>query len=347
MRIKPKDQKLISLLGEFIKTYLPSVRHRDEDTIASYRYSINLYLSYLAEKQGTTLMTLQSSDFNQGNITDFLEWLKSQRGNAATTVNHRLSDIRGFCKFLAKKKAISEIVYEEIREITDVKDERVVEFTWLSVEDVKSILDQMLYSRDSIRNRFLFSLLYESGARINEVLSLKIQDLKPTKDGEVDVHFYGKGNKHRTTPLSKEILSQFKEYSGQYLRECNPEDLVFFTYRNGNRNKMSADNVSRILNECEETLRKESPELIHLHSHLFRRTRAMHLYQAGVPLPTIAEWLGHSNIETTRFYAKITEEMKRDALKKLSESDSSVFKDDVAFKYADDEEMLKRLCGLK
>ena len=78
-----------------------------------------------------------------------------------------------------------------------------------------------------------------------------------------------------------------------------------------------------------------------------RRSRAMHLYLAGVPLPTISEWLGHSNIETTRFYAKVTEEMKRDALHKLSESDKSVVKDDVAFKYAGNEEMLKRLCGLK
>ncbi len=73
----------------------------------------------------------------------------------------------------------------------------------------------------------------------------------------------------------------------------------------------------------------------------------MHLYQAGVPLPTISEWLGHSNIETTRVYAKVTEEMKRDALHKLSDSDNSVFKDDVAFKYANDEDVIKRLCGLK
>ena len=71
----------------------------------------------------------------------------------------------------------------------------------------------------------------------------------------------------------------------------------------------------------------------------------MHLYQAGVPLPTISEWLGHSNIETTRFYAKVTEAMKREALHKLS--DSSVFKDDVMFKYANDEDTIKRLFGLK
>ena len=81
---------------------------------------------------------------------------------------------------------------------------------------------------------------------------------------------------------------------------------------------MSSDNVSRILDGCETKARKDNPELLHLHSHLFRRTRAMHLYQAGVPLPTISEWLGHSNIETTRFYAKVTEEMEREALHKLS-----------------------------
>ncbi|MEE1040526.1 MAG: tyrosine-type recombinase/integrase, partial [Lachnospiraceae bacterium] len=81
-----------------------------------------------------------------------------------------------------------------------------------------------------------------------------------------------------------------------------PEALLFFTWRNGRRNKMSSDNVSRILKDCETAIRKDNPGLIHLHSHLFRRTRAMHLYLAGVPLPTISEWLGHSNIETTRFY---------------------------------------------
>ena len=73
----------------------------------------------------------------------------------------------------------------------------------------------------------------------------------------------------------------------------------------------------------------------------------MHLYQAGLPLPTISEWLGHSNIEMSRFYVKVTEAMKKEAPHKLSDSDNSVFKDDVVFKYANDEDTIKRLCGLK
>ena len=347
MRIKAKDPRLISLMGEFMRTYLPVVRNRDDDTIDSYRYSINLFVAYLESEGKVTILTMQSSDFNQKNIVSFMEWLKSERRNVATTINHRLSDLRGFCKYLYKKNAISLDEYEAIREISDADDDRVIDFTWLSTNDVCLILKSTDSNRESIRDRFLLSLLYESGARINEVLSLKLLDIKATSNGEADVHFYGKGKKHRITPLSKEIWNQFGGYCEKYHPDKNQEDLVFYSFRNGQRNKMSSDNVSRILEGCEEEVCKSNPKLIHLHSHLFRRTRAMHLYQAGVPLPTISEWLGHSNIETTRFYAKVTEEMKREALHKLSDSDSSVFKDDVVFKYANDEDAIKRLCGLK
>ncbi|MBP3900330.1 MAG: tyrosine-type recombinase/integrase [Blautia sp.] len=330
-----------------MRTYLPSVRNRDDDTVASYRYSINLFVAYLESENNVTVLTMQASDFSQKNIVGFMAWLKSDRNNVATTINHRLSDIRGFCKYLYKKHAIALDEYESIREISDVADDRIIDFTWLSVNDVCMILKSTESNRDGIRDRFLLSLLYESGARINEVLSLKLLDIKRTSNNEVDVHFYGKGKKHRITPLSKEIWSQFDRYCEKYHSDRNPENLVFYSYRNGRRNKMSSDNVSRILEGCEEKVRNSNPNLIHLHSHLFRRTRAMHLYQAGVPLPIISEWLGHSNIETTRFYAKVTDKMKREALHKLSDSDSSVFKDDVAFKYANDKDVIKRLCGLK
>ena len=347
MRIKAKDPRLVSFMGEFMRTYLPGVRNRDKDTIDSYRYSINLFVTYLESEQKVTVLTMQSSDFSQKNIVKFMAWLKSERNNVAPTINHRLSDLRGFCKYLYKKNAISLDDYEAIREISDVYDERVINFTWLSVNDVYLVLKSTDSNREAIRDRFLLSLLYESGARINEVLSLKLLDVKATSNGEADVHFYGKGKKHRITPLSKEIWSQFEDYCEKYHPDKTLENLVFYSFRNGRRNKMSSDNVSRILAECEAEVRKSNPYLVHLHSHLFRRTRAMHLYQAGVPLPTISEWLGHSNIETTRFYAKVTEEMKREALHKLSDSDSSVFKDDMAFKYANDEDAIKRLCGLK
>lgn len=192
MRIKAKDPRLVSLMGEFMRTYLPCVRNRDEDTIASYRYSINLFVTYLESEQKVTVLTMQSSDFSQKNIVEFMNWLKSERNNVAPTINHRLSDLRGFCKYLYKKNAISLAEYEAIREISDVDDERVIYFTWLSVNDVHLVLKSTAGNREAIRDRFLLSLLYESGARINEVLSLKLLDVKAASNREADVHFYGK-----------------------------------------------------------------------------------------------------------------------------------------------------------
>ena len=118
---------------------------------------------------------------------------------------------------------------------------------------------------------------------------VKHLDVKATSNREADVHFYGKGKKHRITPLSREIWNQFEDYCEKYHPDKTSENLLFYSFRNGPRNKMSSDNVSRIFAGCEEEVRKSNPDLIHLHSHLFRRTRAMHLYQAGVPLPTISE----------------------------------------------------------
>lgn len=349
MRAKAKDPRLVALIGEFLKSYLPVVRRRDPDTVASYRSSLNVFLEYLAAARGLTLATATVADFSQANVVGFVAWLVSERGNAATTANHRLSDIRGFCRFLWKKGAIGALAYEEVREVGDVPDDRAVEFTWLEPDEVGAAIESVYTGRHAVRNRFLLTLLYESGGRIGEVLALKAGDLRPTGKGEADVHFFGKGNKHRVTPLTASLWERY----GEFEHVCHPggaepSDLLFYVERGGGRHMMSQDNVKRILDDSTTALRAGSyPELEHLHSHLFRRSRAMHLYQAGVPLPTISDWLGHSNIETTRFYAKLTELMKREAISKLAEGPDAVFDPLVTFKYADDEEMLKRLCGLK
>lgn len=99
---------------------------------------------------------------------------------------------------------------------------------------------------------------------------VKHLDVKATSNREADVHFYGKGKKHRITPLSREIWNQFEDYCEKYHPDKTSENLLFYSFRNGPRNKMSSDNVSRIFAGCEEEDSQKHPDLIHLHSHLFR-----------------------------------------------------------------------------
>ena len=158
-------------------------------------------------------------------------------------------------------------------------DERVQNFEWLSVAEVAAILEQSACSCNALRDRFLLSLMYESGARVAEILSLKESDIS------ADVCIFGKGSKPRFTPLSEEIWSQYCRYREQYHSDLKFEELLFYSVRNNTRYRISRGNVARILNECEGLVRETMP---HLHCHLFSRTCAMHMLEVGVPMPTIS-----------------------------------------------------------
>lgn len=109
----------------------------------------------------------------------------------------------------------------------------------------------------------------------------------------------------------------FVEYCRVFHPIIKNEDFLFYTVRNGIRTRMSPDNVLRFMNKYEKQIKEKQPEFPHLHPHLFRHTRAMHLYLAS-PLPLVSEWLGHSQLEATTIYARATTEMKRKALERIS-----------------------------
>lgn len=350
MKAKLKDPELFRQIKTFLTSYLPVIKKKSPHTINAYRDAVNLYFLFLNQYYKKELKDTCINDFNQNTIVEFLAWLQAERKNEATTINQRLSHIRGFCKYLTKKDVLSFVAYEEICEISEVKDQRVQDFIWLSIEDVKLILEQPdLSKKTGVRDRFFLALMYESGCRDDEILHLRVKDFVLNKEGEPDMHIFGKGSKHRCTPLSLNIVPFFKEYCDIYHPNVTTEqdEFMFYTVRNDIKAQMSADNVQRFMKVYEEKVKKINDDIPHLHPHLWRRTRAMHLYIAGVPLPLVSEWLGHSGEETTRIYARATDEMKRHAQRKLGENESSVFKEDVTFKYADDDEIIKKLSGLK
>lgn len=350
MKNRLKDPELFKAIKVFLTSYLPIVKKKSPHTISAYKDALNMYFSFLYNSFSIGLKDVSTQELSQVKIVAFMDWLKNTRGNKATTINQRLSHIKGFCKYLKKNDILSFLSYEEICDISEVKDTRVIEFVWLSIDDVKHIFEQPdTNKKTGIRDKFFLALLYESGCRNDEILRLKVKDFIINKNGEPDVHIFGKGNKHRCTPLSKDVVPYFNEYSKTYHPNINNEQdaLMFFTIRNGIKAQMSADNVQRFMKAYEIKAKETRKDIPHLHPHLWRRTRAMHLYIAGMPLPLVSEWLGHSHEETTRIYARATDEMKRQAQRKLEHNGDSVFKEDILFKYADDEEVLKKLSGLK
>ena len=344
---KLDDPKFIGCLRHFLTTYLPVVRKRSENTISAYKDAIRLYLQWLHDEKKKDLTSVTADDFSQEKVNSFLSWLSKARNNTATTLNQRLSHIKSFCRYLINSHPEYLPIVGGVLDISDFADERKDEFVWLSIEQMNLILSLPDRSkRTGLRDFFFLSLIYDSGCRESEILGLKIKDFVKERSGDAVIHVFGKGNKHRITPISRTVVGYFDEYCKVFHRELNPEDYIFYTVHNGERGRMSPDNIRLMLLSYEKMAKEKDGSIPHLHSHMFRRTRAMLLYQGGMPLPLVAEWLGHSQLETTTIYAKATIEMKKAARDKVAENQKSVFHDKEKFKYADDEEILRKLMGL-
>lgn len=346
---KFKDPELFAHIKKYLTVYLPLTRRKSVNTVEAARYGLNLYIDYLCSAKGTEMNNISSADFNAERISGFMGWLQDERNNEVTSINQRLSQIRSFCKYLFKNDILNQSEISRISDISMLKDGRKEEFIYLSVSEMKTLLNVPdANAKKGIRDKFFMALLYDSGARDQELLDLKVQDFSIKGKRTAELHIIGKGTKYRCTPVSGELIPLYQRYISVFHggADGSEETFLFYTVRNGIKTKMSPDNVQRFLKKYEMNMRHGADDFPHLHPHLFRRTRAMHLYIAGVPLPLISEWLGHSQIETTQIYARATMEMKRQAVQKLGDNPCSVLNNDVAFKYADDAEAMKKLCGL-
>lgn len=346
---KFKDPALFGHIKNYLTVYLPLTRRNSVNTVEAARYGLNLYIDYLCAARGIKINDISTTDFNAEYISGFLVWLQDERKNEVTSVNQRLSQIRSFCRYLFKNDILKQAEISKIRDISMLKDARKETFVYLSVTEMKALLKiPDADTRKGIRDKFFMALLYDSGARDQELLDLKVRDFAIKGNKTAELHITGKGTKYRCTPISEELIPLYHRYMSVFhgSEDRTGNEFLFYTLRNGIITKMSPDNVQRFLRKYGHIMSSESENFPHIHPHLFRRTRAMHLYIAGVPLPLISEWLGHSQIETTQIYARATMEMKRQAVQKLGNNPCSVLDNDVVFKYADDAEAMKKLCGL-
>lgn len=344
---KIKDPALFEKIREFLTEHLPIIKKESPNTVAAYRYTLNLYLDFLQEVSAKGLNDITSLDFTKKNIATFMNWLISNRKNKASTANLRLVHMRKFCRFLMEEDILRLAELSAIQKIKGFPKECTDEVHYLSVQEMKLVLSQPDTSkRLGIRDKFIMYLLYDSGCRVQEILSLRVRNFF-IKNGAAQLQVIGKGNKFRTTPISDKLIEMFKEYCAHFHRNATQDDYLFYTIRNGIPVKMSSDNVQRFVEKYGAKARNQMPSIPHIHPHLFRHTRAMHLYMAGMPLEMVAQWLGHSQMETSLIYANATTEMKRAAVKKISTKENSVFGDNENFKYMDNGKIIKQLYGLE
>ena len=307
-------------LREYFTVYLPKQRGSSEKTVISCHMAWNLLLRFLIQEKGAVAAKIGFDTFTSSLLADFLDTMETRKGWQASTRNNRLSCIRSFFKYAAHTCPNAYPVYADLGTIPlkkEVNRSRVVEY--MPKDAVASIIECAgAASSKGFRDQFFLTLMYDTAARNGEMLGLKLSDLNTDN---ATVYLLGKGSKPRLVPVSKETLQMFDRYRALFHADSEKDTYLFYTKHQGKKTPMSDDNVARFLKGYAINARKKNGHVpANVHPHMFRHSRAMHLYQGGMPLAILSEFLGHEDPETTLIYAYADTEMKRQAIEKASVS---------------------------
>ena len=344
---KVKDEQLFTLLRDFLLVYLPNQRKASSNTVKAYRTTLNQFLKYTAEQKNISVLSVTSGMVTYEMVNSYLDWLSAEKNAAPATRNNRLAAIRAFISYAAACRPEYISIASGLAAIEIQKNDRFAKVDYMSEEAVKTLLAEPdTRTEIGVRDQFLMIFLYDTGARIQEVLDVKICDIKVDRTPTVTLH--GKGKKTRIVPLMKDTVKHLQNY----MKVFHPgetwmsSEWLFYVERKGIRNAMCDDTARLRIQKYAASAREKCPDVpLNVHPHLWRHTRAMHLYQHGMDLTLISQWLGHKQLETTLIYAHADTEAKRKAITEAMASDPFLEAEPVNYTVSD-EEILKRLYGL-
>jgi site-specific recombinase XerD len=304
---------LPAILQRFFTERLMTQRQVSAHTMASYRDTFRLLLSFAQAHRHKCPSDLDLADLDAVLIGDFLTSLEQQRHCTARTRNVRLTAIRSFFHFVAfQEPALSDHI-QRILAIPYKRQARpMVDF--LSHAEVEALLaapDRSTWM--GRRDHALLVLAVQTGLRLSELTSLSHSSV--VFGTGAHVRCQGKGRKERCTPLTRPTVALLKAW----LKEsAAPDTAILFPNRHGAR--LSADSVQYLVSKYVRAATAHCPSLKgkRVSPHVLRHSAAMELLAADVDSSVIALWLGHESVNTTQIYLHAHLALKEAALAKTT-----------------------------
>ena len=311
--MKPTD--FSRYLTYFFTKYMPGEMGASTNTISSYKDTFILLLTFVKDKKNIKADKLSLDVVTKELVVEFLDWIETERKCCAATRNVRLAAIHSFYQYLQYQSPENLLEWQKILSIP-VKRTEAKSVRYMSLEGIKLLFETPDQSTiTGRRDLALLSLMYDSGARVQEMI-----DLKPSMirlDKPYTIKLIGKGNKARIVPIMDAPVVLLKKYmSEKGLLE--PSANMYPLFSNYRKEKFTRAGVNYILDKYAKQARVKNPTLIPepLSCHSLRHSKAMHLLQAGVNLIYIRDILGHSSIQVTEIYAKADSKQKREAIER-------------------------------
>jgi len=298
-------------LRRFLTGHLAGLRGCSPNTIASYRDTFKLLISWFRDERSIPPGKLTLDRIDAAAVTGFLNWLETQRHNSISTRNQRLAAISSFCTWMQTQDPARMACWQDILAIPAKKQGRPA-VSYLTAGQARRLLAQPDRStRQGRRDATLLATLYDTGARVQELADLAVRDIRLQHPALASLT--GKGRKTRHVPLAGNTTELLAAYLAEHrLDEPGRDDHPVFYGQH--RTRLSRGGIAWIIRKYQAQIHNPLLAGASISPHTLRHSKAMHLYEAGVPLPCIRDILGHVDLSTTEIYARASTEAKRKAL---------------------------------
>lgn len=311
--LKVTSPSLATLLHAFFIKWLGEQRNVSPRTVQAYRDAWRLFLRFTARRQGKQVAKLQLEDLTENEVLAFLQHVEQDRHSSIATRNCRLAALRSFFSFVAEHEPVAARQCSDVLRVPFKRAPRRA-MAYLEAPEVAAIISQADPSNvEGQRDHVLLSLLYNTGARIQEALNLRPKDFHLMSPAHV--RLLGKGQKERIAPLWPETAHLLATFLKRQPR--NSDEHLF---RNRYGAPLTASGFRFRLRRYVKAAGAAQPLLLRkrVTPHTFRHTIAVHLVASGVDVTIIRDWLGHAHLDTTNIYAAANIESQRKALEQVA-----------------------------
>lgn len=314
--------ELAQLIQGFFEEYLPGLRGMSSHTIRSYRDALVLFLRFLSRESRRGIEALEITDLTADHVESFLLSLERQRHNGIATRNTRLATLHTFARFVVLRRPQRLAQFQAVLNVPFKRGARQAPIEYFEASELDALFKSIDRSTThGMRDYALFALMFNTGARVQEVLDLTAADLR--LEPPYQVRLRGKGNKLRLCPLWPATIKCLRAYLDR--RPITPSEPTLRLFTNRNGATLTRFGVRYLLRKYVTAAAARAPTLRgkSLHPHCMRHTTALSLLKSGVDFATISQWLGHSALNVTMRYARADLDLKRAAL-------AQVFPDAIA-----------------
>ncbi|MBI4456711.1 MAG: site-specific integrase [Acidobacteria bacterium] len=313
--MKPTDFSIH--VTSFLTHYLAAQRNLSPNTIKAYRDVFTLLLRFCRDVRGIAPEKLRLEQVDVSLVEAFLDHLETERKSSPRTRNHRLATLHAFFRYVQAEEPAHMLQCQKILAIPLRRHARPT-VAYLSKEELAEILAQPdLRTSEGRRDAVLLSVLYDTGARVQELIDLSVGDVR--LDPPAQLRLLGKGRKMRAVPLMDNTVQLLRDHLQEnHLNRPKQFDKPLF--QNARSQRLSRSGIRYIFKKYLVRARSKLPSLNRTMSpHTLRHAKGMHLLQSGISLDMIRDFLGHVDVKTTQIYARANLEMKRSALEKITD----------------------------